>query len=313
MEPDSAPDYAALPAEALLDALEGAGRKPPPALLQATLDRGAEVTPRLLEWLEAGSDEAWPDDDPRGYREIHAGHLLIALREPAALPLFAALYRDPEREDALSEWFTGELPAYGPLLTPTLLSLLEDPGNEWAWASALDMLGTVGQLHPEEATRILPSVRAILPSLRDDGSLSLDTSPEDVSDEDVMQWTWAIATLMDLRDQETRPQVEALFDADLVDESFIGDAAHYRREMDGEGRSVRPPVGLLAYYEQLWDGVSGRTPREAEDWHGLMEALDEDEAAPRYQEPVRVAPPPGRNAPCPCGSGRKYKHCCGRA
>ncbi|HMW30894.1 MAG TPA: SEC-C metal-binding domain-containing protein, partial [Plasticicumulans sp.] len=19
----------------------------------------------------------------------------------------------------------------------------------------------------------------------------------------------------------------------------------------------------------------------------------------------------GRNAPCPCGSGRKYKHCCG--
>ena len=23
--------------------------------------------------------------------------------------------------------------------------------------------------------------------------------------------------------------------------------------------------------------------------------------------------PPGRNAPCPCGSGRKYKHCCGHA
>ncbi|HWA41196.1 MAG TPA: SEC-C domain-containing protein, partial [Gemmatimonadales bacterium] len=24
----------------------------------------------------------------------------------------------------------------------------------------------------------------------------------------------------------------------------------------------------------------------------------------------RPTPPPGRNAPCPCGSGRKYKHCC---
>ncbi len=22
---------------------------------------------------------------------------------------------------------------------------------------------------------------------------------------------------------------------------------------------------------------------------------------------------PGRNDPCPCGSGRKYKNCCGRA
>lgn len=27
---------------------------------------------------------------------------------------------------------------------------------------------------------------------------------------------------------------------------------------------------------------------------------------------VREAPKIGRNAPCPCGSGKKYKHCCGR-
>jgi SEC-C motif-containing protein len=28
---------------------------------------------------------------------------------------------------------------------------------------------------------------------------------------------------------------------------------------------------------------------------------------------VRGSPKIGRNDPCPCGSGRKYKHCCGRA
>ena len=27
--------------------------------------------------------------------------------------------------------------------------------------------------------------------------------------------------------------------------------------------------------------------------------------------PVRAGPLPGRNEPCPCGSGRKFKHCCG--
>ena len=27
---------------------------------------------------------------------------------------------------------------------------------------------------------------------------------------------------------------------------------------------------------------------------------------------VETAPKIGRNAPCPCGSGRKYKKCCGR-
>jgi uncharacterized protein len=31
--------------------------------------------------------------------------------------------------------------------------------------------------------------------------------------------------------------------------------------------------------------------------------------APR--EPLRKAPEPGRNDPCPCGSGKKYKKCCG--
>jgi uncharacterized protein YecA (UPF0149 family) len=28
-------------------------------------------------------------------------------------------------------------------------------------------------------------------------------------------------------------------------------------------------------------------------------------------EPLKSAEEPGRNDPCPCGSGKKYKHCCG--
>ena len=28
---------------------------------------------------------------------------------------------------------------------------------------------------------------------------------------------------------------------------------------------------------------------------------------------VRAGPKVGRNDPCPCGSGKKYKHCCGRS
>jgi SEC-C motif-containing protein len=27
---------------------------------------------------------------------------------------------------------------------------------------------------------------------------------------------------------------------------------------------------------------------------------------------VRATPKVGRNDPCPCGSGKKYKHCCGK-
>ena len=36
-----------------------------------------------------------------------------------------------------------------------------------------------------------------------------------------------------------------------------------------------------------------------------------DGDTPRSQPVVRQAPKIGRNAPCPCGSGKKYKKCCG--
>ena len=39
----------------------------------------------------------------------------------------------------------------------------------------------------------------------------------------------------------------------------------------------------------------------------------EAEAAVKTATPVRrETPKVGRNQPCPCGSGKKYKHCCGR-
>ena len=37
-----------------------------------------------------------------------------------------------------------------------------------------------------------------------------------------------------------------------------------------------------------------------------------DPSAPVKQEPVRVEPKIGRNDPCPCGSGKKYKQCHGK-
>ena len=34
--------------------------------------------------------------------------------------------------------------------------------------------------------------------------------------------------------------------------------------------------------------------------------------AEEVTQPIRVGPKIGRNQPCPCGSGKKYKKCCGR-
>jgi len=39
----------------------------------------------------------------------------------------------------------------------------------------------------------------------------------------------------------------------------------------------------------------------------IVEALDAARPSIRPRQATKV----GRNAPCPCGSGRKYKKCCG--
>ena len=45
-------------------------------------------------------------------------------------------------------------------------------------------------------------------------------------------------------------------------------------------------------------------------YSGASEA--EAVAEPAKPEPARAAPRVGRNDPCPCGSGKKYKKCCGK-
>jgi SWIM/SEC-C metal-binding protein len=53
-----------------------------------------------------------------------------------------------------------------------------------------------------------------------------------------------------------------------------------------------------------WKVIVGIEPDQTEDISDLERLL-------HPQAPVIAAAIPGRNDPCPCGSGRKYKKCCG--
>jgi len=41
-------------------------------------------------------------------------------------------------------------------------------------------------------------------------------------------------------------------------------------------------------------------------------AASQDTREPQRREPIRAEKTVGRNDPCPCGSGKKFKHCHGR-
>ena len=53
-----------------------------------------------------------------------------------------------------------------------------------------------------------------------------------------------------------------------------------------------------------WYFIIGLEPDEPEDISDLNRLLNPP-------APVTAALTPGRNDPCPCGSGKKYKKCCG--
>jgi len=57
-------------------------------------------------------------------------------------------------------------------------------------------------------------------------------------------------------------------------------------------------------------GIFGAHPKEKTRIPDSSKASDTPQAAPAQPAPVTSEPKVGRNDPCPCGSGKKYKKCC---
>jgi hypothetical protein len=311
---DQEVDYSSLSADELLTALEQAGRTPDLDLIRACLERREELTPGLLEMLAGGVDEDWDPDDPRWYREVHAGLLLIAFREPAALPIFAEIFRDEAREN-LIEWFSTELPAYGPAATQMVVDMLNDQdAYEFARIVSTEMLAAIALHHPGERERILEALRAQLPPLGEDGTLAL---PPDAGFQEI--WTWVASALADLRDTVSQPQVVALYKRGLIDDSVMGGLEDYLAKFEPGARPPRVASyehNVLKTYEGLhqqaaWEAKWRAKAAQSVPTPSVLQTTGVSQPTQRKQR-TRSRRKAGRNDPCPCGSGRKYKYCCGK-
>ncbi len=96
-----------------------------------------------------------------------------------------------------------------------------------------------------------------------------------------------------------------------------------RRRVAGEGREGRGPLVFIGPVEPEggdfgevaaepgWAAGGDAGPVYAPGSPGLQQPRPRPAERPRL-EPVRAGHKVGRNDPCPCGSGKKYKKCCGR-
>lgn len=252
----------------LVDTLVHAGRHPHPDLIRDCVAAQDEITPALLAILKEDvladtREKHWGKEDPRWYRLIHAGLLLLHFREEDALPWFSLEYQQAT-VDNFNEWFENKLRVYGPTAVEPLTDLLHDRGaGTWGRIEAAGEFSHIGGTHPEARNTVLDALRAALPPLNDDGTPDV---PMDAEAEALPHlWTTLAYELGRHQDRESQTQIEALFAEDWIDATFFGDVEGYRRLLEGDGgpQAAFDPASfdVVDYYED-WS-AEGEKERRA--------------------------------------------------
>ncbi|MEO6166646.1 MAG: DUF1186 domain-containing protein [Chitinophagales bacterium] len=138
-----------------------------------------------------------------------------------------------------------------------------------------------------------------------------------------------IGDVLDIEGRELREQLKKLHEAGLVTESISGDWQEVSKELDRPFvRSKEMELyGIFDKYNHFLSWLHGEP--ESEDINPFFNDLPEIAQTDHYREEhdyedapfeviasaqpyVRADPKIGRNDACPCGSGKKYKKCCGK-
>ena len=111
-------------------------------------------------------------------------------------------------------------------------------------------------------------------------------------------------------------------------EKYEADPVIFMGFLDGIQTSLRTPFELEPITEDsdlsldiIWDQLFYNMINAQadylfglEEWDGLLSLDERNEIADKWRRSRTVVKEkePGRNDPCPCGSGKKYKKCCGK-
>jgi len=113
--------------------------------------------------------------------------------------------------------------------------------------------------------------------------------------------------LIDAKAVEAETDIEHAFASGQVDELIAGDFEDVQIELGLKLARERP----LKPKQWMETGRQFRAAFGIPEPIGAGMAPSDPLPAPPIPQPVRAAPKVGRNEPCPCGSGKKSKKCCG--
>jgi uncharacterized protein DUF1186/SEC-C motif-containing protein len=296
--------------------------------LRQAVEKKDEIIPHLLKALEraAGAPEDFLEADDDSY--IYAMFLLAQFREKRAYPLIVKLAsHTPELVDGLlgdipTEDLANVLASVSMGDTSLVVELARNSdAEEFARAAAIrSWLALV-----VSGDRLREEAMAYYKSLFEGG----------LEDRNEVVWSELVDAANDLYPDEVYDHIKKAYDYGLVDE-YIVDPEWVDEQIDLGKDAV---LADLPEWNHLVEDVTvemgawfenrehGDEWDEDEDWYEEDE-WDEDDEEDEWEagrrrlsalngnnfaptEPYRAPEIVGRNDPCPCGSGKKYKKCCG--
>ncbi len=236
-----------------------------------------EDIPDLIDLMtDPAFDKA---DDDSFWVPLHAWRILGQLRAEQAVQSLVEMFDVFEEND--DDWAIEEIPEVmgliGASAIPALTECLQDESKkEFVRVYAIDSLAKIAKHHPECRKEVLEVFRQYMRNPCKD----IETANG-----------LLISNLIDLKATELIDEIKFLFEQDCVDFSVAGDFENVEISLGLRTERVTPKPG---YFSLLDSGNDNN-------W------LDE---IPIVETVVRKSPKIGRNDPCPCGSGKKYKRCC---
>ena len=222
-----------------------------------------------------------PHESAEVWAPLHAWRALGQLRAVDAARPLIHLFAQLKHDDLIPDELPAVFSMIGPATIPTLEEFLaDDLVEEISRISVPACLVRMAKDHPGDRDTCLGVLVRQLESFESNGP-ALNG--------------FLVVGLIELGATEAIGQIRQAFSANKVDLSILGDVEDAEIELGLRTKrsTPRPRLDLLGSPLDL-DSFAGKG------------VLDDNSR----QFPVRNAVKIGRNDPCPCGSGKKFKKCC---
>jgi hypothetical protein len=279
--------------------LETYERTFPEAAVRAAMAQPEAMTPLLLACLQATADDPHKVAQTEGAMlHMYAMYLLAQFRERAAYPMLVKLFSTPGEVcfDVAGDLVTEDLDRIlaavcGADVDPIKGMIENREVNDYVRSACLRVLVMLVAREELERASVVAYFRSLF-----NGKLEREAD---------LLWGSLVGACCDLYPEELLPDIERAFEEDLVDTLFVGRDRVERAMSEGQTQALRrcdrkgPIEDTLS--EMSWWACFRTDDRKAA--HQVPTIAN----GTRFKT-AKV----GRNAPCPCGSGKKFKKCCGR-